>query len=86
VITAFPERFNRAPDPSANVYDGIVAHLKRGLEPPLKSANDLSALIIEHCTGVFFQRHLAQDLWFLEFFASAVGSVVRNLPIISFRY
>jgi hypothetical protein len=76
VITAFPERFDGALDPSANVYEGIVAHLQRGLEPPLKSANDLAALIVEHCTGVFFQRQLGQDLWFFEFFASAIGSVV----------
>jgi hypothetical protein len=76
VITAFPERFDGALDPSANVYEGIVAHLQRGLEPPLKSANDLAALIVEHCTGVFFQRELDKGLWFFEFFASAIGSVV----------
>lgn len=76
VITAFPERFDGALDPSANVYKGIIAHLQRGLEPPLRSANDLAALIVEHCTGVFFQRQLGEDLWFLEFFASAIGSVV----------
>lgn len=77
VITAFPDRFNGAEDPSANVYKGIVAHLQRGLEPPLRSASDLAALIVEHCTGVFFQRQLGEDLWFLEFFASEIGSVVR---------
>jgi hypothetical protein len=76
VITAFPERFDGALDPSANVYEGIVAHLQRGLEPPLKSANDLAALIVEHCTGVFFQRQLDKELWFFEFFACAIGSVV----------
>jgi hypothetical protein len=80
VITAFPERFNGSHDPSANVYQGIVAHLQRGLDPPLKSTNDLSAVIIEHCTGVFFQRQLSPQLWFLEFFASAIGSVVWRHP------
>jgi hypothetical protein len=76
VITAFPGRFNGAPDPSANVFEGILAHLKRGLEPPLRSTNDLLAVILEHCTGVFFQRQLSEDLWFLELFASAIHSVV----------
>jgi hypothetical protein len=76
VITAFPGRFNGAPDPSANVFEGILAHLKRGLEPPLKSTNGLLAVILEHCTGVFFQRQLREDLWFLELFASAIHSVV----------
>jgi Mg2+ and Co2+ transporter CorA len=78
VITAFPERFNGTDDPSANVFKGIVAHLQRGLEPPLRSANDLTALVIEHCTRVFFQRSLGEDLWFLEFFAREIESVVRN--------
>jgi hypothetical protein len=76
IITAFPERFDGAPDPSANVYQGIVEHLQRGLDPPLKSTNDLMAVIVEHCTGVFFQRRLSSKLWFLEFYASAIGLVV----------
>jgi len=80
VITAFPERFNGAHDPSANVFKGIVGHLQRGMQPPLRSAVDLAALTIEHCTGVYFQRQLGEDLWFLEFFASAIGSVVWFPP------
>ncbi len=75
VITAFPDRFNGAYD-SANVYKGIIEHLERGLQPPLKTANNLVAAILEHCTGVFFQRQLEQDKWFVEFFAAAIGSVV----------
>jgi hypothetical protein len=75
VITAFPEQFN-AKDSAASVHQGIIAHLRRGLEPPLKSTNDLLAVIIEHCTGVFSQRQLNPDLWFLEFFASEIASVV----------
>lgn len=78
VITAFPERFNGAYD-SANIYSGIIDHLRRGLQPPLRTANHLVAVILEHCTGVFFQRQLEQDKWFLEFFAAAVGTVV-GLP------
>ena len=77
VVTAFPERFDGRPDPTANVYQGIVAHLKQGLDPPLKSTNDLVSVIIEHCTGVFFQRQLDKGLWFLEFFANEIASVVR---------
>lgn len=75
VITAFPDRFNRAYD-SANVYEGIIEHLKRGLQPPLRTANHLVGAILEHCTGVFFQRQLKPDMWFLEFFAAAIGDVV----------
>ncbi len=75
VITAFPDRFNGAHD-SANVYKGIIEHLERGLQPPLKTANSLVAAILEHCTGVFFQRQLEQDKWFVEFFAAAIGTVV----------
>lgn len=74
VITAFPDRFNGAHD-SANVYRGIISHLERGLQPALRKAEDLIACIIEHCTGVFFQRQLEHDKWFLEFFAAAIGSV-----------
>ena len=80
VITAVPERFDGAPDPSANVYQGIVEHLQRGLDPPLKSTNDLLAVIVEHCTGVFFQRRLSSKLWFLEFYASAIALVVWQPP------
>lgn len=76
VITAFPGRFNGCYD-SADVYHGIIEHLERGLEPPLRSANDLAAVIVEHCTGVFFQRQLEADKWFLEFFAAAIG-VIRD--------
>ncbi len=74
IITAFPDRFDGAPD-SANVYRGIIAHLERGLQPSLRKAEDLIACIVEHCTGVFFQRQLEHDKWFLEFFAAAIGSV-----------
>ncbi|KAJ9605393.1 hypothetical protein H2200_010050 [Cladophialophora chaetospira] len=74
VITAFPDRFNDRYD-SANVHRCIVEHLERGLQPPLKKAEDLVALIVEHCTGVFFQRQLENDKWFLEFFAAAIGEV-----------
>ena len=74
VITAFPDRFDGAHD-SANVYRGIISHLERGLQPPLRKAEDLIACIVEHCTGVFFQRQLEHDKWFLEFFAAAIGSV-----------
>lgn len=76
VITAFPGRFNGRYD-SADIYHGIIAHLERGLEPPLRSANDLAAVIVEHCTGVFFQRQLEPDKWFLEFYAAAIG-IVRD--------
>ncbi len=75
VITAFPDRFNDRYD-SANVHRCIVEHLERGLQPPLKKVEDLVALIVEHCTGVFFQRQLENDKWFLEFFAAAIGEVV----------
>jgi Mg2+ and Co2+ transporter CorA len=74
VITAFPDRFNGAPD-TANVYRGIVQHLERGLQPPLRKAEDLISTIIEHVSGVFFQRQLEHDKWFLEFFAAAIGNV-----------
>lgn len=76
VITAFPGRFNGCYD-SADVYHGIIEHLERGLEPSLRSANDLAAVIVEHCTGVFFQRQLEADKWFLEFYAAAIG-VIRD--------
>jgi hypothetical protein len=82
VITAFPERFDGAYD-SADVYKGIIEHLERGLQPPLKKAHNLVAAILEHCTGVFFQRQLEQDKWFVEFFAAAIGKVV-SLPGKSF--
>ena len=74
IITAFPDRFNGGPD-SANVYRGIIQHLERGLQPSLRKPEDLIACIVEHCTGVFFQRQLEHDKWFLEFFAAAIGSV-----------
>lgn len=32
---------------------------------------------MEHCTGVFFQRQLEPDKWFLEFYAAAIG-IVRD--------
>lgn len=76
VITAFPGRFNGLYD-SADVYHGILQHLERGLEPPLKNVNDLVSVIVEHCTGVFFQRQLEPDKWFVEFFAAAIG-IIRN--------
>ena len=76
VITAFPGRFNGLYD-SADVYHGIIQHIERGLEPPLKNVNDLVAVIVEHCTGVFFQRQLEPDKWFVEFFAAAIG-IIRN--------
>jgi len=75
VITAFPERFNGRYD-SANVYRCIIEHLERGLQPPLRRVEDLVALIVEHCTGVFFQRQLEHDKWFLEFFAVVIREVV----------
>ena len=74
VITAFSGRFNGLPD-SADVYHGIIEHLERGIEPPLRNTNDLVSVIVEHCTGVFFQRQLESDKWFLEFFAAAIGSI-----------
>ena len=74
VITSFPGRFDGLYD-SADVYHGIIEHLERGLEPPLRNANDLVSVIIEHCTGVFFQRQLEPDKWFVEFFAAAIGSI-----------
>jgi hypothetical protein len=74
VITAFPQRFNGEYN-SADIYHGIIQHLERGLEPSLRNTNDLVALIVEHCTGVFFQRQLEPDKWFLEFFAAAIGLV-----------
>ena len=77
VITAFPDRFNGAHD-SANIYRGIIQHLERGLQPSLRKSEDLIACIVEHCTGVFFQRQLEHDKWFLEFFAAAVGLVRRR--------
>jgi hypothetical protein len=77
IITAFPDRFNDRYD-SANVHRCIVEHLERGLQPPLKKVEDLVALIVEHCTGVFFQRQLENDKWFLEFFAAAIGEVVSS--------
>ena len=76
VITAFPGRFNGEYD-SADIYHSITQHLERGLEPPLRNSNDLVSVIVEHCTGVFFQRQLESDKWFLEFFAAAIG-VVRD--------
>jgi hypothetical protein len=83
IITAFPDRFNDRYD-SANVHRCIVEHLERGLQPPLKKVEDLVALIVEHCTGVFFQRQLENDKWFLEFFAAAIGEVVSS-PSSSFN-
>ena len=74
VITAFPGRFNGEYD-SADIFHGIIGHLERGLDPPLRNANDLVSAIVEHCTGVFFQRQLESDKWFLEFFAAAIGAV-----------
>ncbi|KPI35743.1 uncharacterized protein AB675_1243 [Cyphellophora attinorum] len=74
VVTAFPQRFNGEYN-SADIYHGIIQHLERGLEPSLRTINDLVALIVEHCTGVFFQRQLESDKWFMEFFAAAIGLV-----------
>ena len=76
IVTAFPRRFNRAKD-QADVLDGIERHLTRGVQPAVKSIYDVVALVIEHCTGVFFQRQLPPDLAFFEFFADSIGSV-RN--------
>ncbi|KAF7512225.1 hypothetical protein GJ744_002387 [Endocarpon pusillum] len=82
VVTAFPDRFNGVYD-SANVYNSIIEHLERGLQPPLRTANNLVAAILEHCTGVFFQRQLEHDKWFVEFFAAAIGAV-RNRQKLAF--
>lgn len=77
VISCFPGRFNGEYD-SADIYHGIIEHLERGMEPPLRGANDLVSVIVEHCTGVFFQRQLEADKWFLEFFAAAIGEVRQS--------
>ena len=81
VVTAFPDRFNGAHD-TANVYQSIIEHLKRGLQPRLRGAIHLVAAILDHCTGVFFEKQLEHDKWFVEFFAAAIGTVVSGRQIL----
>ena len=78
VVTAFPDRFNDAYD-SSSVCNNIISTLERGVHPPLRHANHLVATIVDHCTGVFFERQIGEDRWFLEFFAACTGAIVGSL-------
>ena len=74
VVTAFPRRLNGAKD-DADVLDGLERHLRRGMQPAIKTTYDLVAMIMERCNGVFFQRQLHPDLAFFDFFADSISSV-----------
>ena len=72
VVTSFPETgFGKGKE--ADVLEKILADLKPSLGQSTKSLNGLTALIVDHCTGVFHRSDIDPKLAFYEIFAEEIG-------------
>lgn len=85
VITSFPET-GPGDDVEADILTRLTKQIPRAIQQGLKSMNELIALIVDHCSGVFHCSDIHPDLAFFEFFADDIGAAKDELDSMSRRF
>ncbi|KAK2613268.1 hypothetical protein N8I77_000191 [Diaporthe amygdali] len=67
-----------AADDPMNVHHKFLRHLKETSRPPIETVYDLAALIATCCASAFDETQIPEDMQFLDFFESSIGSVIEK--------
>ncbi|KAJ0115642.1 uncharacterized protein J7T55_010465 [Diaporthe amygdali] len=67
-----------AADDPMNVHHKVLRHLKETSRPPIDTVYDLAALIATCCASAFDETQIPEDMQFLDFFESSIGSVIEK--------